>query len=295
MVLKNFVNYSLDFEEDIGLSQSQIQFQEIPFSVSSTLPETLESSKSSEYIYHLSSPSTLSKIDPENKVILQIYDRSTIGQDVLRFKIISKRYMVNLNREKNYFKLCNLTLKKKEGGIKLRNPDSQNNIVKCVSFDVTRKGNRLFAGCYDPKDNCYNLSIYKITQSGFIFKRKIDKFFEEGIYSLIIVEKFFKQSEEQEGYLLISGKKDVSLYSYLGYKLKKEVSASESSKSKCLIIIKISDGNVSLCFDNGVTALSGENQSLDFYLIEQFEENFGNRKTSLNNNVNHLAGGYINF
>lgn len=139
--------------------------------------------------------------------------------------------MINLNTQKNYFKLCNLKQKKKEGGIKLRD-SGDNSVSKCLSFDVTRKGSRLFVACYNQNFfKCY-LAIYKITQSGFIFKRKIEKFFENGITSLNVVERVYEPQDNEDGYLVISGNKDLAVFGFKGYELEKKTSISEMGNRK---------------------------------------------------------------
>lgn len=187
-------------------------------------------SKSSYYIYHLQSPSQLSKINPETCNVVQKFDRNTIGQDNFKFRIISKRYMVNLNSARNYFKLCNLCSKKKEGGIKLRD-HQDNSVLICISFDVTKKGNRLFVAASNQNKYRHYLAIYKITQSGFIFKRKIQNFFENGIAVVRLVEGLYEKDEDDDGFLVVAGLKDISLYSFSGYTLKQKCFEEESGKS----------------------------------------------------------------
>lgn len=194
-------------------------------------PTTLNTCKTDHYIYHLSSPSTLSKINPENYTILERFDRSTIGQDTFEFKILSCRYMINLNTPKNYFKLCNLKDKRKEGGIKLRDSED-NSVSKCLNFDVTLKGSRLFVACYNQNFfKCY-LAIYKITHGGFIFKRKIEKFFENGITNIRVVERVYEAQDKEDGFLVISGNKDLSVFSFKGYELENKCRISEMGNRK---------------------------------------------------------------
>ena len=188
---------------------------------------SLSLSHNQQYIYYLFSPTKVAMINILERRVMKVFGSEVIGQNITEIRMLTKKFMLTLNANRDYFKLCNIKECRKEGGVKLRDHESSQKSVKCVTFDVSKKGSKLVVAGQNEQKVCF-LYVFKVTQTGFI-----QKFFNYNVAKISkvrLVERVYEPMNAT--FLLITSEHALHIFSVDNYQLRYLKSVKNVSKGK---------------------------------------------------------------
>ena len=221
--------------------------------------KTLTISPDKSTIYWLVNSSKVASIDTQTTQILTILDKQVIGHDIHHLKILTKKYLLTLNSQKDFFKLCNLAKLRKEGGIKLKDPKTSQSSI-CLHYDVTKKGSRMVIGGQSSSGTKF-LGVIKITQSGFI--QKSQSYALKELRMVRLVEEDFEPKSHP--YVFVASASGIHVFGLEKY----ELVWVRTLKSVC------SGGILSLFYGRRLVVFGSDDQAASFYVGESGGERKG--------------------
>jgi len=102
--------------------------------------KNLAVSLNGQFIYWINFDLNLHKINCKNFEIESSYNSKIVGHEINQFRILSKKYILTLNFDRNFFVLVDLTKGAKCCSLNLERGTKKG---KVIDFDCSPKGNRL--------------------------------------------------------------------------------------------------------------------------------------------------------